>query len=56
MAAYFDRCPDQLDSKDFTGYFASLIDTRSWSLVVTFSDKWRDFFSAMWRFHTIRSE
>lgn len=23
---------------------------------VTFSDKWRDFFSAMWRFHTMRSE
>lgn len=32
-ATYFDRCPDQLDSEDFKTYFASLIDTRSWSLV-----------------------
>ena len=32
-AAYFDRCPDQLSSEDFKNYFASLIDTRSWSLV-----------------------
>lgn len=32
-AAYFDRCPDQLSTEDFKNYFASLIDTRSWSLV-----------------------
>lgn len=33
VAAYFDRCPDQLDGEDFKTYFAALIDTRSWSLV-----------------------
>ncbi|MDA3919326.1 MAG: site-specific integrase [Salinisphaera sp.] len=33
VAAHFDRCPDQLDGEDFKSYFASLIDTRSWSLV-----------------------
>jgi integrase/recombinase XerD len=33
VAAYFDRCPDQLSTEDFKNYFASLIDTRSWSLV-----------------------
>ena len=33
VSAYFDRCPDQLDGEDFKTYFASLIDTRSWSLV-----------------------
>lgn len=32
-AEYFDRCPDQLSPEDFKNYFASLIDTRSWSLV-----------------------
>ena len=32
-AGHFDRCPDQLSSADFKNYFASLIDTRSWSLV-----------------------
>jgi len=33
VSAYFDRCPDQLEGEDFKTYFASLIDTRSWSLV-----------------------
>ena len=33
VAAYFDRCPDQLTTEDFKQYFAHLIDTRSWSLV-----------------------
>ena len=33
VSAYFDRCPDQLDGEDFKTYFASLIDTRSWTLV-----------------------
>lgn len=33
VTACFDRCPDQLSSEDFKTYFASLIDTRSWSLV-----------------------
>ena len=33
VSAYFDRCHDQLDGEDFKTYFASLIDTRSWSLV-----------------------
>ena len=33
VAAYFDRCPDQLTTEDFKHYFAALIDTRSWSLV-----------------------
>ncbi len=33
VAAYFDRCPDQLKTEDFKHYFAALIDTRSWSLV-----------------------
>jgi site-specific recombinase XerD len=33
VAAYFDRCPDQLDAEDFKAYFASLLDDRSWSLV-----------------------
>jgi integrase/recombinase XerD len=33
VAAHFDRCPDRLDAEDFKGYFASLIDSRSWSLV-----------------------
>jgi integrase/recombinase XerD len=33
VAAYFDRCPDQLEAEDFKAYFASLIDSRSWSLV-----------------------
>jgi ribosomal 30S subunit maturation factor RimM len=32
VAAHFDRCPDRLEAEDFKGYFASLIDTRSWSL------------------------
>jgi integrase/recombinase XerD len=32
-ALNFDRCPDQLSTEDFKNYFASLIDTRSWSLV-----------------------
>jgi len=33
VAAHFDRCPDKLNAEDLKGYFASLIDTRSWSLV-----------------------
>jgi integrase len=33
VAAHFDRCPDRLDAEDFKAYFASLIDSRSWSLV-----------------------
>jgi site-specific recombinase XerD len=33
VAAHFDRCPDRLSAEDFKGYFASLIDRRSWSLV-----------------------
>ena len=33
VAAYFDRCPDQLSEADFKAYFASLIDDRSWSLI-----------------------
>lgn len=33
IAAHFDRCPDRLDGEDFKAYFASLIETRSWSLV-----------------------
>jgi len=33
VAAHFDRCPDRLDAEDLKGYFASLIDSRSWSLV-----------------------
>jgi len=33
VAAHFDRCPDRLGVEDFKGYFASLIDSRSWSLV-----------------------
>lgn len=33
VAAHFDRCPDRLDAEDFKSYFASLIDSRSWSLV-----------------------
>lgn len=32
-AAHFDRCPDQLSVEDFQSYFATLIDSRSWSLV-----------------------
>jgi hypothetical protein len=32
-ATYFDRCPDQLSVDDFQRYFATLIDSRSWSLV-----------------------
>lgn len=27
------RCPDQLSVEDFQSYFATLIDSRSWSLV-----------------------
>ena len=33
VTAYFDRCPDRLSAEDFKTYFASLIDSRSWSLV-----------------------
>ncbi|NJR44081.1 hypothetical protein HC761_01075 [bacterium] len=33
IAAYFDRCPDQLSIEDLKTYFAHLIDQRSWSLV-----------------------
>lgn len=33
VGAHFDRCPDRLDAEDFKVYFASLIDSRSWSLV-----------------------
>lgn len=33
VAAHFDRCPDRLGAEDFKTYFASLIDSRSWSLV-----------------------
>lgn len=33
VSTYFDRSPDQLDAEDFKTYFASLIDTRSWSVV-----------------------
>jgi hypothetical protein len=31
VAACFDRCPDQLSAEDFKTWFASLIDSRSWS-------------------------
>jgi integrase/recombinase XerD len=33
VTAHFDRCPDRLEAEDFKAYFASLIDSRSWSLV-----------------------
>ena len=33
VAAYFDRCPDQLSAEDYKTCFASLIDDWSWSLV-----------------------
>jgi integrase/recombinase XerD len=33
VAAHFDRCPDQLSAEDYKGYFDSLIERRSWSLV-----------------------
>lgn len=33
MAAFFDRCPDDLTPEDLTRYFAHLVDTRSWSLI-----------------------
>ena len=33
VAAYFDRCPDQLSAEDYKTYFASRIDDRPWSLV-----------------------
>lgn len=32
-ADHFDRCPDRLSVEDFQSYFATLIDSRSWSLV-----------------------
>ena len=33
VAAYFDRCPDQLSAEDYKTCFASRIDDRPWSLV-----------------------
>ena len=33
VAAYFDRYPDRLSAEDFKTWFASLIVSRSWSLV-----------------------
>jgi len=33
LAEFVDRCPDQLSADDLKGYFAHLIQTRSWSLV-----------------------
>lgn len=33
VATQFDRCPDRLEAEDFKTYFASLIDSHSWSLV-----------------------
>ena len=33
IAAFFDRCPDQLTSQDLKRYFAALVDSHSWSTV-----------------------
>jgi len=33
LAAFFDRCPDQLTTDDLKSYFAQLVKTHSWSTV-----------------------
>ena len=33
VAEFYDRCPDTLDAADLKTYFASLLETHSWSTI-----------------------